>query len=189
MGRMNDRRTFILLIPFLFVAFSLVATFFSTGCNDQGTPVSAGTTGGSPWFYPTIASLTVTGNSIKQSDGGFLELSCSWTTATPITAATGVIALASTVADPGPTGIVSSDTASASFRTSICGAGFYDEFATPLEIRTTLGQVSTEGLWQATLPFPVATVASAPVGKHQMLFWMVIDGYKTNSLGFELEIK
>ncbi len=189
MGRMNDRRAFTLLFPVLLIAVSLVATLFSTGCNDQGTPVSTGTIGGTPWFYPTIASLTVSGNSIKQSDGGFLELSCSWFTATPITAATGVVALASTVADPGPTGIVSSGTASASFRTSIHSAGFYDEFATPLEIRTTLGQVSTEGLWQATLPFPVATVASATVGKHQMLFWMVIDGYKTNSLGFELEIK
>lgn len=186
---MNARRTFPLLLPVLFVAVSLVSTLFSTGCNDQGTPVSTGTTSGTPWFYPTIASLTVSGNSIKQSDGGILTIACSWVTATPIAAATGVVALASTVADPGPTGIISSGTASASVRSSVLGAGFFDEFATPLEIPTSMGEASTEGIWRVQLPFPVATVASATVGKHQMLLWMIIDGYKTNSLAFELEIK
>ncbi|HOT26542.1 MAG TPA: hypothetical protein PLU72_00040 [Candidatus Ozemobacteraceae bacterium] len=186
---MKDRHAFPLLLPVLFIAACLVATLLSTGCNDQGTPLSAGTAGGTPWFYPTIASLTVTGNSIKQADGGILTLSCSWVTATPIAAATGVVALASTVANPGPTGIVSSGTASASFRASVRGAGFFDEFASPLEIPTSLGAASTEGIWQVQLPFPVATVASATVGKHQMLLWMIIDGYKTNSLAFELEIK
>ncbi|MBP7633854.1 hypothetical protein KBA41_06765 [Candidatus Ozemobacteraceae bacterium] len=186
---MNDRRIFTLMFPVLLVTVCLITTLFSTGCDDQGTPVSSGTTGGTPWFYPTIASLTVSGNSIDQAEGGILTLSCAWVTATPIAAATGVVALASTVANPGPTGIVSSGTASASFRASVHGAGFFDEFATPLEIPTSIGEASTEGIWQVQLPFPVATVASATIGKHQMLIWMLIDGYKTNSLAFELEIK
>lgn len=186
--RMIERHTVKLLLPMLFVTCGLFAALFSTGCDD-GTPVSSGTTASTPWFYPTIASLSVSGATIKQAEGGILTLSCSWVTATPISAATGVVALASTVADPGPTGIISSGTASASVRTSVLGAGFADEFATPLEIPTSMGLASTEGIWQVQLPFPIATVASATIGKHQMLLWMVIDGYKTNSLAFEIEIE
>ncbi len=185
---MSERHSKKFFLPMLFITCSLVAALFSSGCDD-GTPVSSSTAVQNPWYYPTIASLTVSGNSIKRSDGGILTVSCQWLTADQISLATGVIALASTVADPGPIGIVSSGTASASIRTTILGARFLDEFHTPIEIPTSVGSATTKGIWRVQLPFPVATVADAPLGKHQMLLWMVINGYRSNSLAFELEFK
>ncbi|HEY9070844.1 MAG TPA: hypothetical protein VIV61_11365 [Candidatus Ozemobacteraceae bacterium] len=184
------RHTIHLMLAVLAVACSLVATLFSTGCDDEGSPVSASTGGTtSTWFYPTIASLTVSGNTIKRADGGILTLSCQWMTATPIHLATGIVALASTVADPGPIGIVSSGTATASIRADLRGASFLEEFSRPIEIPTSVGSATTKGTWRVQLPFPVATVSSAPLGKHQMLLWMLIDGSRSNSLAFEIEFK
>jgi len=185
---MSERHTLKLLLSLLILAFGLTASFFTAGCDD-GTPVSSSTGTSNPWYYPTIASLTVSGNSITRSDGGILNLSCQWMTADQIFLATGVIALASTVANPGPIGIVSSGTASASIRTSILCASFLEEFTTPIEVPTSVGSATTKGIWRVQLPFPVATVADAPLGKHQMLIWMVINGYRSNSLAFELEFK
>jgi hypothetical protein len=88
--------------------------FLLLGCNEGSeltSPVSP------VWsLSPTLASLTVSGNTISRAEGGILKLSCRWTNSEAVTSATAYLAFVEELNSPtlGPQGIISSDTTASS---------------------------------------------------------------------------
>ena len=65
-------------------------------------------------------------------------------------------------------------------------ADFYRKYANPILIPVKINTNETAGQFFAQIPFTVNDIASAPLGVHQMMLYMKINGYKTNTLSFEL---
>lgn len=65
-------------------------------------------------------------------------------------------------------------------------ADFYRKYADPILIPVKINTNETAGQFYAQIPFTVNDIASAPLGVHQMMLYMNINGYKTNTLAFEL---
>ncbi len=65
-------------------------------------------------------------------------------------------------------------------------ADFYRKYANPILIPVKINTKETAGRFFAQIPFTVNDIASAPLGVHQMMLYMKINGYKTNTLSFEL---
>lgn len=65
-------------------------------------------------------------------------------------------------------------------------AEFYRKYAYPIEIPVRINSEEYSGQFYSEVPFTIADIASAPLGVHQMMFYMKINGYKTNTLSFEI---
>jgi len=63
---------------------------------------------------------------------------------------------------------------------------FYSKFKDPIIVPTKIGTDQTAGQWAAQIPFAHEDIASAPLGVHQMIFYMYINYQKTNTLSFEV---
>ena len=65
-------------------------------------------------------------------------------------------------------------------------ADFYRKYSEPILIPVKINTNETSGQFYAQIPFTINDIASAPLGVHQMMLYMNINGYKTNTLSFEL---
>ena len=65
-------------------------------------------------------------------------------------------------------------------------ADFYRKYADPIVIPVRINSEEKSGQFYSEVPFTINDIASAPLGVHQMMFYMRINGYKTNTLSFEL---
>lgn len=209
----SKKQTSIPLFALLLLLSSSAALLF-LGCSD-GNPVSTETPA-APVSYlsPTIANLTVSGNSISRATGGILKLGCTWTSSSSVSSATAYVAFAQGLNDPdiGPAGIIASSatsTASVSVRFQvIASTATATATATttanasqpptlppeilaqnPLKFPAEVGTTNLSGVWRVEIPFPATAIASITDGKQQMLVWMSINARRTNSLAFELEFK
>lgn len=63
---------------------------------------------------------------------------------------------------------------------------FYKKYEKPILIPVKISTEETSGQFFAQIPFTPNDIASAPLGIHQMMVYMNINGYKTNTLAFEL---
>ena len=77
-------------------------------------------------------------------------------------------------------------TASATINDPIAVADFYRKYAEPILIPVKINTEESAGQFYAQIPFTTIDIASAPLGVHQMLLYMKINGHKTNTLAFEL---
>ena len=190
----------------------LLAVFLSlivvTGCDKSGeleTPPTAPSSVG-----PTIYSLTAQDTTLSRSSGGILTVSCKWTSPWTVATAAAYLAFVRSVKDivTEPVGIIGTETASttgsllfapsygvlpaAQVATNPAEAAsdtvaFYARFEHPLVFSTGIGTQELEGAWGVEIPFTKNDIGDAPLGKQQMLLWMVINGVKTNTLAFEIE--
>lgn len=169
-----------------------------------------------PDLSPTLANLTITGNTISKKDGGILKLGCIWTSSYAVSTATAYVAFSQGLNDPtlGPTGVIGSGTASG---TATVTKSIFQEILplaavstttavtttastpqplppeilakNPLVIPTEVGTSAKTGYLQLEIPFPAIAIASMPIGKQQMLIWMNINLRRTNSLAFEVDFQ
>lgn len=65
-------------------------------------------------------------------------------------------------------------------------ADFYRRYAEPILIPVRINTNEIAGQFYAQIPFTTTDIASAPLGVHQMMVYMKINGHKTNTLAFEL---
>ncbi len=77
-------------------------------------------------------------------------------------------------------------TASETVNDPIATADFYRKYSEPILIPVRINTNETAGQFFAQIPFTTGDIASAPLGVHQMMLYMKINGYKTNTLSFEL---
>jgi len=162
----------------------LAGCLLIAGCDEgkgTSTPVQV--------LNPSISDLSVSGNLITRSAGGILTLACNWTNPDTVYSAAAYLAFSTTLTDSssGPTGVLASGTASSANLLATIRGGFNEEFATPLLIPTAISSTEREGYWRVEIPLASGVTSDAPLGKNQMLLWMVINGRKSNTLAFELE--
>ncbi|MBQ2591835.1 MAG: hypothetical protein II567_00965 [Candidatus Riflebacteria bacterium] len=77
-------------------------------------------------------------------------------------------------------------TASETVNDPIATADFYRKYSEPILIPVRINTNETAGQFFAQIPFTTGDIASAPLGVHQMMLYMKINGCKTNTLSFEL---
>lgn len=179
---------------------SLLIAFVLAGCDKTGqieSPLP-------PYSYvtPTIQNLEVVSTSISKATGGIMRLSCEWTSPSSVSTATAYLGFVRTIQDivTEPVGVIASETASASsrlngaltltglknLRTSAETEAFYLRFKDPISIPSKIGTDRQAGKWAAEIPFTPQDIYGAPLGVHQMLLYMSINGVKTNTLAFEM---
>ncbi|MDD3146558.1 MAG: hypothetical protein PHD82_04595 [Candidatus Riflebacteria bacterium] len=178
----------------------------AVGCTDKSGAIEEPLP---PWSYvtPTVQNLKTYATSISKCSGGILRLTCDWVSPNTVSTATAYVGFVRTIQDPKtePIGVIASDVATISkdiraglaWQTTIattteipCVASdteaFYAKFSVPISIPTRIGTDETAGQWGAEIPFAHNDIASAPLGVHQMIFYMYINHQKTNTLSFEL---
>ncbi|KAF1080535.1 MAG: hypothetical protein GQF41_2945 [Candidatus Rifleibacterium amylolyticum] len=177
---------------------ALLFAFFLAGCDKTGQiedPLP-------PYSYvtPTIQSLQVVATSISKTTGGIMKLSCEWTSPSAVSTATAYLGFVRTIQDvvTEPVGVIASDTATktASLLNSVNATSrfavnaeteaFYQRFKDPIAIPTKIGTDNQAGQWAAEIPFTPQDIYGAPLGVHQMILYMSINGVKTNTLAFEM---
>lgn len=79
-----------------------------------------------------------------------------------------------------------SSTASETVNDPLATADFYRKYSEPILIPVRINTNETAGQFFAQIPFTTGDIASAPLGVHQMMLYMKINGYKTNTLSFEI---
>lgn len=159
-----------------------------------------------PYSYitPTIQNLQMKATSISKSAGGILRLTCEWVSPSVVATTTAYLGFVRTIQNSysGPVGVIASDVATITkdIRASLHWAtvatapvndplateDFFQRFKDPIAIPSQIGTNQVAGLWSAEIPFPHEDIASAPVGVQQMILYMYINGYKTNTLSFEM---
>ena len=172
----------------------LLLAFVLAGCDKTGQieePLP-------PWSYvtPTIQSLQIVATSISKTTGGIMKLSCEWTSPSVVSTATAYLGFVRTIQDvvTEPVGVIASETATptrnlrpvdlASLNAET--EAFYLRFKDPIAIPTTIGTDNHAGQWAAEIPFTPQDIYGAPLGVHQMILYMSINGVKTNTLAFEM---
>lgn len=177
---------------------SLLLAFFLVGCDKTGQieePLP-------PFSYvtPTIQSLDIFATTISKTTGGIMRLSCEWTSPSSVSTATAYLGFVRTIQDvvTEPVGVIASETATrtsslfysglASIRPSANAEteAFYLRFKEPIAIPTKIGTDNQAGQWAAEIPFTPQDIYGAPLGVHQMILYMSINGVKTNTLAFEM---
>lgn len=180
---------------YLLLVLLMFAAVFSSGCDDK-TGILEDPAGPASYVTPTISNLQVQTTSISRRTGGILQISCEWVSPAIVSTATAYLGFVKTIQDyvHEPVGVIGSGTASAPRRLSfnIQGAtttdvaSFYERFRLPIAIPTKVGTNRPGGLWSAQIPLPHEDIFNAPDGVHQMVFYMSINGLKTNTLSFEM---
>ncbi|HNX77923.1 MAG TPA: hypothetical protein PLM07_17605 [Candidatus Rifleibacterium sp.] len=184
--------------------FIVVIAAFAVGCTDKTGAIEDPLP---PYSYitPTVQNLKTYATSISKCSGGILRLTSQWASPYPVSTATAYIGFVRTIQNPKtePIGIIASAVATLSrdlraglawqtttIATSPCVASdteaFYRMFAEPVQIPVRIGTDENAGLFGAEIPFAHQDIASAPLGVHQMMFYMYINRQKTNTLSFEL---
>lgn len=182
----------------------LICSLLSFGCDGSDGALSD-PVGPVSYVVPTIQNLNVTSTQVSRSEGGILGFTCEWTSPGKIGTAAAYLAFVRTIYNPvtGPVGVIGSATATASANildfpivaatatdTATCTTdlvAFYSRFKDPIYIPTKVGTDELGGGWSVAIPFTPDDVCDAPEGKQQMLFWMQMNGLKTNTLAFEME--
>ena len=192
----------ILLLIVVITALAASGCTEKTGANED--PVA-------PWYpsyvTPTVSNLKAYATSISRCSGGILKLTCDWTSPGAVSTITAYVGFVRTIQNPKtePVGIIASQVASLSrdirfsflgqiatttATTTACVASeteaFYRRFNEPIKVVTKIGTSETAGQWGAEIPFAHEDIASAPLGVHQMIFYMEINHHKTNTHAFEL---
>ena len=168
----------------------LLLALFLTGCDKTGQlkePLP-------PYSYvtPTIQSLEIIATSISRTTGGIMKLTCEWTSPSIVSTATAYLGFVRTIQDTvtEPVGVIASETAtktaSLMFAASAETEAFYQRFKDPIAIPTKIGTDNQAGRWSAEIPFTPQDIYGAPLGVHQMILYMSINGVKTNTLAFEM---
>ncbi|PKL46512.1 MAG: hypothetical protein CVV42_16220 [Candidatus Riflebacteria bacterium HGW-Riflebacteria-2] len=177
---------------------ALLLAFFLAGCDKTGQikePLP-------PYSYvtPTIQSLDIVATTISKTTGGIMKLSCEWTSPSVVSTATAYLGFVRTIQDvvTEPVGVIASDTASKTSSLLYSGyadarassnaetEAFYQRFKDPIAIPTKIGTENLAGQWGAEIPFTPQDIYGAPLGVHQMILYMSINGVKTNTLAFEM---
>lgn len=182
----------------LIFLFILAFAIASGGCDKTGAlkdPVAPAS-----YVAPTISNLQVTASSISKCAGGIMRLTCEWTSPGIVSTATAYLSFVKTIQDvvSEPVGVIASDTtklAGSRFAEVVTATdseclksdpvAFYNRFKQPIAIPTKVGTSELAGMWSAEIPLPKEDIISAPLGIHQMVFYMSINGVKTNTLSFE----
>ncbi len=187
----------------LCVIIIMLTALISVGCSSKSGalpeavfPVS--------YVTPTISGLQATSTSISKAAGGIMTITCNWTSPGIVSTATGYLGFVKTISDMDtePIGKIGSGTATVTasllypsirFQTTTDTTvvatdttAFYERFKEPIPIPTKVGTDQLEGLWSVDIPFVAEDVKDAPLGIHQMIFYMKINGLKTNTLSFEM---
>ncbi len=189
------------------VLFVGVLAALAGGCTDKSGAIEEPLP---PWSYvtPTVQNLKTYATSISKCSGGILRLTCDWVSPGTVSTATAYVGFVRTIQDSKtePIGVIASDVATVSkdiraglawqttvattTTTTSCVASdteaFYTKFQVPISIPTRIGTDENAGQWGAEIPFAHDDIASAPLGVHQMIFYMYINQQKTNTLSFEL---
>jgi len=177
---------------------ALLLAFVLVGCDKTGQieePLPP-----SSYVTPTIENLQVVSTSISKAEGGIMRLSCQWISPYTVTTATAYLGFVRTIQDvlTEPVGVIASGTATqtknllAAMPNGIRGAldaeteAFYLRFKDPIAIPTKIGTDQMKGTWAAEIPLTSQDVYGAPLGVHQMILYMSINGVKTNTLAFEM---
>ncbi|MBU1109766.1 MAG: hypothetical protein KKB51_24000 [Candidatus Riflebacteria bacterium] len=182
--------------------FAAVAVFvlacFLVGCDKTGQlegPLSPNS-----YVTPTIQNLQVVATSISLTTGGIMRINCEWTSPSSVSTATAYLGFVRTIQDMGtePVGVIASETATqtknllpssvSAFRRALTAEAeaFYLRFKDPISIPTKIGTDQQAGVWGAEIPFTSQDISGAPLGVHQMMLYMSINGAKTNTLAFEI---
>ncbi|MDD2997573.1 MAG: hypothetical protein EOM80_02075 [Erysipelotrichia bacterium] len=185
----------LLILAFIFIAFIMSGCSEKTGALEDPLIYS--------YITPTIQNLAADETTISLTEGGILRLTCEWTTPRPVSSATAYLAFVRTIQTPKsePVGIIASEVVSVekSMRASMLwqtvatstavasdSTAFYLRFQDPIAIPCKIATEELSGAWAAEIPFSREDLASAPLGIQQMIFYMSINGMKTNTLSFEI---
>lgn len=178
--------------------FVVVAVFalawFLVGCDKTGQ--LEGPLPTYSYVTPTIQNLQVVATSISRTTGGIMRISCEWTSPSTVATATAYLGFVRTIQTTGtePVGVIASDTATQT-RNLLPGLldalsaeeeAFYLRFKDPISIPSKIGTDQQAGVWGAEIPFTSQDIFGAPLGVHQMILYMSINGMKTNTLSFEM---
>lgn len=179
-------------------ALILALAFFAGGC-DEKTGAIDDPVAPLSFVAPTISGLQVTASSISKSAGGIMRLTCEWTSPSTVSTATAYLSFVKSIQNviSEPVGVIASDpsrlasflaaeTATETEDLTADEAAFYLRFADPISIPTKVGTTELAGMWSAEIPLPKEDITYAPLGVHQMVFYMSINGVKTNTLSFEM---
>jgi len=193
------------LILLLIVVITALA---ASGCTEKTGAIEDPV---APWYpsyvTPTVSNLKAYATSISRCSGGILRLTCDWTSPGVVSTITAYIGFVRTIQNPKtePIGIIASEVATLSkdIRLSLLGQiatttatttacvasdteAFYRKFQDPIKVVTKIATNETAGQWGAEIPFAHDDIASAPLGVHQMIFYMEVNHHKTNTQAFEL---
>lgn len=184
-----------------------VLATLASGCTDKSGAIEEPLP---PWSYitPTVQNLKTYSTSISKCSGGILRLTCDWTSPSTVSTATAYLGFVRTIQNSKtePIGVIASAVATISkdiraglawqttIATTTWGLGclasdteaFYTKFKEPIAMPTRIGTNEGAGQWGVAIPFAHDDIASAPLGVHQMIFYMYINRQKTNTLSFEL---
>jgi len=183
----------------IFFLFILAFAISSAGCDGK-TGILKDPVAPTSYVAPTISNLQVTASSISKCAGGIMRLTCEWTSPGIVSTATAYLSFVKTIQNEisEPVGVIASDSArlislraedALTATDSQCvksdPVAFYNRFKAPISIPTKVGTSELAGMWSAEIPLPKEDIISAPLGIHQMVFYMSINGVKTNTLSFE----
>jgi len=129
-----------------------------------------------------------------------MKLNCEWISPVAVSTATAYLGFVRTIQDvvTEPVGVIASATATqtksllssstSGFKAALSAEteAFYQRFKTPIAIPTRVGTDQWAGNWGAEIPFTPQDIYGAPLGVHQMILYMSINGVKTNTLAFEM---
>ncbi len=184
---------------YLFVII-LVLAVFAGGCDGK-TGALEDPVAPHSYVAPTISDLQVTASSISKCAGGIMRLNCEWTSPSVVSTATAYLSFVKSIQNviSEPVGVIASDPTKISSNITAetlvasdpaCltsdAAAFYLRFKEPISIPTKVGTSELAGMWSAEIPLPKEDIITAPLGVHQMVFYMSINGVKTNTLSFEM---
>ncbi len=180
----------------------IVSTSWLCGCSEKTGALKDPLP---PFSYvtPTISNLAVVASSVSKCSGGIVRLTCEWTTPNAVATATAYLGFVKSIQNTvtEPVGVIGSDVATISRNIVFAmqpqtasdpaciasdSAAFYERFRQPNAIPTKGGTSELAGMWSAEIPLPREDIISAPLGVHQMVFYMSINGIKTNTLSFEM---
>lgn len=155
-----------------------------------------------PFSYvtPTIQELRILATVISKTTGGIMKLNCEWISPAVVSTATAYLGFVRTIQNTvtEPVGVIASATATqtksllsanaSGLKSSLSAEteAFYQRFKNPIAIPTRIGTDQRAGKWGAEIPFTPQDIYGAPLGVHQMILYMSINGVKTNTLAFEM---
>ncbi|GAB4275026.1 MAG: hypothetical protein Kow0029_15810 [Candidatus Rifleibacteriota bacterium] len=192
---------------FSFFLLLILIGCLSLGCSEK-TGILPDEVPEPVYVTPTISNLQVENTSISKCGGGILTIRCEWSSPNKVGTATAYLGFVKTIKNPTtePVGVIGSQTATitasllpqlsaellaqTTTATDTCmasdTAAFFAKYADPIMIPTKIGTDQTYGRWEVDIPFAPEDTSIAPLGVYQMIFYMNINGMKTNTLAFEL---
>lgn len=196
--------------PAKYLAFAMLSSIaiVLSGCGKSGEIVPEVNIS---YQEPTIQNLQTKQTNIAKCTGGILSFTFDWISPWQVTDASAYLSFVRTIDKPitEPIGVMGSasemvvdgsvrasigsarmaaknDTASDTIIDPAATEDFYRKYSEPILIPVRISTDEKAGQFFAQVPFTVDDIASAPLGVHQMMVYMKINNYKTNTLSFEL---